>query len=149
MKRKKAKIPVGITILLIIVIFVLLALCVLILPYVVLHFPSDSLTNYPGTEWKCDKLGIELVVDEYGNISGNREIESGVISLDVFAHSSTTWHTNYIICVNSADETQILYLDGYYSNIEDGVLYVTIYSKKTTVDLGAFAGWLPYKFVKQ
>lgn len=149
MKGKKTNLPVGIKILLIILAAGLLVQGGYILIFFAYHYPSDSLTNYPGTEWRCDKLGIDLVVDDDGNITGSYETETGVISLNVIARSSTSWHTNYIVCVDSTDDTQIIYLHGFYRLVEDGLLYVTIYSKQTTVDMDAVTEWMPYKFVKR
>ncbi len=149
LKSKKATIPVAVKILIIlgaILLFALIRKCLLQWVYC---FPRDSLSNYPGTHWKCDKLEMELFVDESGKISGNCEIDSNLIVLDATSYASTTYHSNYIECINRADNTQSIYLHCFYRNVEDDVFYVIVDSTESTLDLNSVADIVPYKFEKQ
>lgn len=149
LKSKKVTIPVVVKILIIlsaILLFALLRKCLLQWLYC---FPRDSLSNYPGTHWKCDNLEMEMFVDESGTISGNCEVDSVLIVLDATAHASTTYHSNYIECINRTDNTQSIYLHCFYRNVEDGVFYVIVDSSESTIDLDATTDFMPYKFEKQ
>lgn len=111
------------------------------------HFPRNTLSNYPSTHWQCEKLGLELYVDEDGNISGFLNTDSKVISLEVMDHSSTTFHSNYIHCIDSNSNIQMIYLHCFYKSIDDGKFYVIVESSKTTFDLPIIPDEIPYKFI--
>ena len=147
MKTAKAKLPVGLKILIIISVVLLCILLYGLVTYEVYHFPSDSLSNYPGTQWKCDKLGLELFVDEAGAVSGSYKDGSETISLDdVIARASTTFHSNYI---QFFVQDKTVFLHCFYTKIDDGVFYVIIDADESTLDLNVIPEIVPYKFEKQ
>ena len=149
MERKKIRIPVFLKVLIVITaVFFFVKFSINFLNDLY-RFPRDSLANYPCTEWKCDKLGMELFVDEDGNISGTCEIDSELISLDATAYKSTTWHSNYMECFNREDVAKMIYLHCFYRNIENGVLYVIVNSTDSTLDLNVATDYMLYKFEKQ
>ena len=117
--------------------------------YELYRFPIDALSNYPDTEWKCDKLGLEMSVDESGKISGICTVDDESILLDVTAHTATTYHSNYMQCFNRADDAEVIFLNCFYRDINDGIFYVIVDSTGSTLDLNAVADIVPYRFEKQ
>lgn len=149
MKKILARIPVSVKILIVIFVILFILFHTYFFLFELYRFPRDSLANYPGTHWKCDKLEMEFFVDESGKISGICEVDSDLIVLDATAHASTTYHSNYIECINRADSTQRIYLHCFYKKIQDGVFYVIADSAEATLDLNVITDYIPYKFEKQ
>lgn len=110
----------------------------------VYHFHRNSLLDHPETQWKCEKLGVELVVSSEGKLSGTYNNGSDLIPLDVTNRIPST--NNHIECY-AGDE--LLYLHCFYENIDNGVFYVTVSSAESTIDIDAVLDEVPYTFVKQ
>ena len=128
------------------IIIVVLLLCVVLYClsiYEVFHFPRDSIANYPNTQWRCDELGLEVSVDKDGNVLCNYNKGSDCIALDVFAMSSTTWHSNFIVL---STEKGHVYLHCFYSNIQNGIFYSKIEPDESTLDLSGVQINRLYKF---
>lgn len=111
----------------------------------VYHSHRKSLRDHPDTRWKCEKLGIELVVNGKGKLSGTYNNGSDLIPfLEVAKRIPST--NSHIECY-VGDE--LLYLHCFYDNIDNGVFYVIICSVETTLDIDAVPDEVPYTFVKQ
>ena len=110
----------------------------------VYHAPWPFPSDHPDTRWKCEKLGIELVVNGKGKLSGTYNNGSELIPLDVTTRIPTS--SPHIRCY-VGDE--LLHLHCFFENIENGVFYVTIGSAETTLDIDAVPDEVPYTFVKQ
>ena len=145
MKGTKNKIPVGLKVFLIIFVVILCVVLLSLFMYDVYRFPRDAVSNYPGTHWKCDKLGLEFFVDDAGVVAGTYKDGFDLISLDVTTRLSTTFHSNYIQFFVHDEQ---VYLHCFYSNMDDGMFYVTIDKEETTLDMHAITEIMPYKFTK-
>lgn len=132
-------------------IFVLIAVMITVVPLSIIlgydqyHFPADSLSNYPDTQWICDQLALKFSVDENGMIFGEYKVQDKTMALDVIAHPSDSGHANYIKCTGADGKIE---LSCFYRNISEGVFYATIVFTGTSVDLGS-AKSVPYKFESQ
>ena len=146
MSTMKRKMPVALKVILIVAAVFLGKVLISLYIYEIYHFPMDALSNYPSTQWKCEKLGIELYVDDEGIITGYYDNGTDRISLDVTARSATTWHSNYIECLAN---DEVLYFHCFYKKVDSGIFYVVIESKETTLETDGIADIVPYKFVKQ
>lgn len=145
MKGIKNKIPVGLKVFLII--FVVVLFVVLLYLYIIdiSRFPRVSISNYPNSHWKCDKLGLEFIVDDAGAVTGTYKDGDDLVSFDVTTRLSTTYHPNYIQFFVHDEQ---VYLNCFYKNIDDEIFYVTIDKEETTLDMHAITEIIPYKFTK-
>lgn len=145
MQKMKRNISVKLCVFVLIAVMIFVVPLSMILAYDQHHFPADSLSNYPDTQWVCDKLALKFSVDENGMIVGEYKVKDETIALDVIAHPSDTGHANNIECTGTDRK---ITLTCFYRNISEGVFYATIVSTGTSVDLGSIDS-VPYKFERQ
>ena len=110
----------------------------------VYHLHRNSLSDHPNTKWKCEKLGVELVVNSKGKFSGTYNNGTELIPLEVANRIPTT--SCHLECY-AGDE--MLYFHCFYEAIDNGVFYVTVSSVDSTLDIDAVPDEVPYTFVKQ
>ena len=132
-------------------VFFLVAIMILTVPLSIIlgydqyHFPADSLSNHPGTQWICEQLALKFSVDENGMIFGEYTGEDKTIVLDVISHPSDSGHANHIKCTGDNGEIE---LTCFYRNISKGMFYAIIEFTGTSAVVND-AKSVPYKFERQ
>lgn len=145
MQKIKINISIKFLVFALISVMIFVAPLSIILGYDQHHFPEDSLSNYPDTQWICDKLALKFSVDENGTILGEYKAQNQTITLDVIAHPSDSGHANNIECTGADGKIE---LTCFYRNVSEGKFYATIVSASTSIDLCATES-VPYKFEMQ
>ena len=145
MKDTKIRIPVGVKVFLVIFVVVLCVILLYLYIFDLFRFPRDSISNYPNSHWKCDKLGLEFIVDDAGAVTGTYKDGDDLVSFDVTTRLSTTYHANYIQFFIHDEQ---VYLNCFYKTMDDEIFYVIIDKEETTFDMQAITEVVPYKFEK-